>query len=885
MGFDLENFGLGLLAGWASAYGVYRARGAIASAAASVSKGASSAQNSATRSADSRYINDLADLADRAHLAGDSVRLSDLVIEPRFIAPQPFAAPPDDEVAHDIFRVVPLIHDHPHLHAVYNIDTLSIDEISSGSRALALLGLPGSGRTTALMAIALYSLGKVNFKAPVDKIQARLDSEEAALSEKERAVRVKERILIEQRAKERLANEQGAKFDAEADEELKAALPLFRRLMPVYVHLANIVTPMQEYGAEVDPAEPLVRAVQYSVKRVTASTIPRNLYNRLNRGQALVLIDGYDDLPEFDRVRAAAWLEAFLNRYSQNFIIAAGPVEGYGLLSRIGLTPIFLRPWNDLDAQKAVQRWADAWPLMSSKRRRGANRPDEAAINRAQTNIRALLPLEVTAKAWASFAGEVEVAGYEGWIRTAIARLLPPEQSFSALAPQLAQIAALQLEEGYITSERLQALKIGGEDVPDAQEQNSANDENKDSDVETKTAQGRLLGMLRRSGLMVRFRGDRYQFRHYLFAAYLGSLAIRTARLEEQSAMLNHPLWRQAVAYLALHTPVDDLIRRKLSAPPDVLHNHVLGLARWLAYATSDATWRGEILRRLGNLLIAPNQYPLIRARAAAALIETRDQNSLLIFRRAVRNVNPAVRRLACLGLGAIGSDEGVRDLQPLLQDLDPDVQLAAGMALGAIGSEPALESMVIAFTEGSEQLRQAMAEAFAALPEEGYPILYDAISDEDMMLRRAAIFGLRRIRTTWALIAIYRAFLEDDQWYVRSAAQQAFQELQYGRAITPTVSYPKPDSIAWLIEWAASRGETVPSGDAAQQVLLKALQEGEPNVRALAALNLGQLGLANTARALYNALRDRQEEVRAAAHEGLSEIQLKVGRPLPIPA
>ena len=70
------------------------------------------------------------------------------------------------------------------------------------------------------------------------------------------------------------------------------------------------------------------------------------------------------------------------------------------------------------------------------------------------------------------------------------------------------------------------------------------------------------------------------------------------------------------------------------------------------------------------------------------------------------------------------------------------------------------------------------MAEAFADMPEEGYPTLYDAVTEEDFMLRRAAIFGLRRTRTTWALVAIYRAFLEDEQWYVRSAAQQAFQEM-----------------------------------------------------------------------------------------------------------
>lgn len=913
MGFDLENFGFGLLVGWGSAYAVYRARHLMQGAASSVSRGASNVQNSTTRSADSRYVSDLIDRANSTHLGGLNVKLSDVIIEPRFIPAPELAVPMDDaELAHDIFRVIPTIHDHPYLHAPYNVDTLSIDDLSTGNRALALLGLPGSGRTTALLSIALHSLGALKFEPPADKIQAKLDSEEAAMSEKERSVRVKERILIEQRARERLANEQGVAFDAEADEEMRSALPLFRRLMPVYVHFADLLGTSNEFGTEVDPAEPIVRAVQYNVRRVTASTIPRAMYNRFNKGQILLLVDGYDDLPEFERPRALAWLKAFMEQYSQNFVIVASPINGFGTITQMGFTPVFVRPWSDLNASHAVERWADVWSRMDGKRgRRAPARPDDAALERAHANNRALLPVEVTMKLWASYTGKVEMAGYEGWVRSTLTRLIPPDQPLATLLPRLSQIAAVQLEEGYITSARMQALSIGGaegdtnsaEPEPEqpepslealAEEANASTKDAKkkkkgaadtEEDTETRTAQGRLLASLRKCGLLVRYRGDRYQFRHPLLAAYLASLTLKQASAEELTARLNQPAWRQAVAYAALHTPVDKIVRKRMSAAPDVLQNNVVELGRWLAYAPVDAAWRGDVLKTLGNLLVMPNQYPLIRERAAAALLDSRDTNALLVFRRAVRNVNADIRRLSCLGMGALGDPEAIRDLKPLIRDQDMDVQLASGMALGAIGNEEALETMLIAFTEGSEQVRQAMAEAFAAMPEEGYPILAEAVEDQDMMLRRAAIFGLRRIRTTWALIAIYRAFLEDEQWYVRSAAQQAFQEIQYGRAESPTAAYPSPEAIAWLAEWAASRGETMPAGDGAQQMLLRALQEGDPPIRTLAALNLGQLGLANMSKALYSALRDRQDEVRAAAHKSLGELQLQIGQSLPTPA
>ncbi|HVU12790.1 MAG TPA: hypothetical protein VHD90_16035, partial [Phototrophicaceae bacterium] len=97
MGFDAENFGIGLLVGWATAYAVYRARNEIREAWESINKGAVSVQNSATRSADSRYISDLIEQCETTHLGGKFVKLSEIVVEPRFIPPREFAAPQENE--------------------------------------------------------------------------------------------------------------------------------------------------------------------------------------------------------------------------------------------------------------------------------------------------------------------------------------------------------------------------------------------------------------------------------------------------------------------------------------------------------------------------------------------------------------------------------------------------------------------------------------------------------------------------------------------------------------------------------------------------------------------------------------------------------------------
>jgi HEAT repeat protein len=883
MGFDVENFGIGLVAGWVSAYAVYRFRRQIQAAVASTRRGAAGVQNYATRSTDNRYIKDLIDLAETTHLAGKFVNLSEIMVEPRFLPAPELAAPPEDEVIHDVFHIVPQIPDHPYLHAVYNLETLSIDDLATGDRAIALLGLPGSGRTTALLSIALHSLGRARFHSYEDKVQKSLDAEEAALSEKERAARVKQRQELERMARERLSEQHGITFGEDVD---RSGVLRFNQLVPIYVHLANINISADEYGSQIDPAEPLVRAVQSQVGPITARALPLNLYRWLAQGKGLLLIDGLDDLPPDEQTQKLIWLRHLTQTYGDNFFIVAATPYGYGPLMRMGLTPVHLRPWHDMDIEQSLSRWTNTWPVIGGTRRRPAGLPDEAKITRARTNNRALSPVDLSLKIWSTFADDANVAGQEGWLRSYLARYLPAKQVLDSILPHLAQIAALQIDEGFITLERIEQLirddAFGGAALDEAEEERPK--QTSKNAKEEASAQGKFLNMLRRSGVLIAYRGNRFQFRHSFIAAYLASLTLKNAPAEVIADQASDPAWSQTIAYAALHTSIEPAVRTRLSAAPDVLHNQVLEVSRWLAYAPANASWRGPLLKHLGNMLVAPNQYPLIRERAAAALIGTRDKSALLIFRQAARNANADVRRLACLGMGAIGSPESIKDLVALLEDQVNEVQLASAMALGAIGNDEALEAVVIALTEAPEAVRQAAAETLAAIPDEGHPILYDAISHDDMLVRRAATFGLRRTGTRWAIGALYRTFLEDTQWYVRSAAQQAFYDLQQEEDRGPQ-SYPRPDSIPWLGDWAGARGENVPAGDGAVQVILNALHEGEPEVRELSARVLGQLGEVTSAKLLYNALRDRQEEVRAAAHRSLADLEMQLDQPFPAPA
>ena len=884
MGLDIENVGIGVLLGWGSAYLVYRSRNGIKRVVGAARGGAASAQTAATQSAGRRYINDLVARVDESGMLGSQIPLSSLLVEPRFVPLRPVEASLSSDGGGDLYAGIPLIHDLPYLYAPFNLETVRLEELATGSSALALLGLPGSGRTTALLAAVLLSLGRLHFPPPPDKIQARLDQEEAELSEKERSVRVKERLLTEQRAKERLASERAdlAPHDS-ATEATESGAPLrFNQRVPIYIHLAELLAETANFTNGSDPAEPLVRAVQSSVGRVTSSTIPRELYGWLNQGVVLALIDGFDELGEADQAKAQTWLKAFHAFYPETFLIVTGGAEGSGPLLDLGLTPVFLRPWTDLDVAALAGKLAVASP--PGRKAKAAAPPDEAARQRAAANSRALSAAEITLKVAANLGGKVEAAGVQGWLRAAIASLIPGDQKPADLYPRLARLAALQLDEGLITPERMAALSIQGQAASADDQPDPEKPTQKPGAAKPTSDQARLLHTMERSGLLLNRGSGRYQFRHPLYAAYLASLYLKEADTPTRMARLDNAAWKRAFAYLALHTPVDDLVRQRLARSGDVLKAGALDVAQWMACAPPEAAWRGPVLRTIGGWFGQAAQYPLLRERAAAALIATRDPSVLVIFRQGARSANPDVRRLACLGMGALGVPEAVRDLGSLIQDREAPVALAAAIGLGGIRSDDALQELLIALTQSNEAIRQVAAEALAAQPDDGYPVLFEAVQDEDMLLRRAAIFGLRRIRTPWAAIAIYRAFLEDEQWYVRSAAQQAFEEIQYGRATTLTPPQASPAEMDWLALWAAHRGETIPAGAAGNQLLVRVLQEGDQQERALAALNLGNLGVKSSLRPLYSALRDRHETVRVSAFQALGELQGRSGLALPLP-
>jgi len=877
MRFDFISFLLGFVSASVVFFILYRMRAQLGAARRNLEAQAGAAGKSLSNTAEGRYTRAIIQTMDTYHAAGEIVKLSEIYIEPRFIGPAPLVDP-NEEKASTVFHVVPQLHEFPAAYAPYNLPTLSIGDLRSGERHLALLGMPGAGKSTTLAILGLVAAGVIVPPALDLMADPVFDEELKGLPPDEQEKRIRQREELQRRALAQLQNAQAnVQKNKEKDKspEVQHKTVDFSTLLPILVHMRDIDLRPEAFGVDatqkaakarpVDPAEPLVRAIQQQIGGVAASFAPRVLYKRLNEGTAMVLIDGYDELPPALRAEKLEWLARFIEIYGANFIVVAGPHTGYDPLLAAGLSPCFLRAWSDADYDGLVAHWGKAWTEYASNTK-GVAAPDEKVLKRLGVNNRGRLPLDVTFKIWAALSNDEKEQGRRGWYDFFVRRYLPNAD----LRPTYEKLAAALLDNDGQPLSRDQIKAVLAPPAPAEGAPAAAQPANIDELV------NRVIG----GALLTGWAGGSYGFCHPLVGAYLAAETLADATVTDASAKA---AWTLAIPFAAIRLPMEGAVNRHLSSPPDLMYNRLFDMVAWLLDSPTNASWRAEVFRRLAAALIGPSQYPLIRRRAMAALVATRDKGVLFVLKQALSSANALVRTLGCVGLGALGDTDPIKDLEPMLKDSDPDVQLAAGLALGAIGTDKALETMTSGLVNGEPSLRRAVAEALAALPGVGHETLREAVGASDMMMRHAAVFGLARIKSAWSLSLLYRTLLEDEQWYVRNAAEQAFQDMERPER-GGIMKYPEADSLTWLVAWAAERGEGVPAGPNSRQVLIRVLQEGDPERRAAAAETLALLGHIAGLKPLYGALRDKEEKVRAAVFDSLGKLQVRMGQTLPNP-
>jgi HEAT repeat protein len=302
-----------------------------------------------------------------------------------------------------------------------------------------------------------------------------------------------------------------------------------------------------------------------------------------------------------------------------------------------------------------------------------------------------------------------------------------------------------------------------------------------------------------------------------------------------------------------------------------------MACAAWLRDAPAAARWRGEVFKRLNRLLMDSSQPALLRLNALGAFVAAGDPSLGALFRQGLANADALVRRGAVLGLGASGEVANVPHIAGLFRDPELDVRWAAVLALSALTHETALEALAQGLLSGDDNLRRACAEALARNEEEGHPVLKEAIVHDDLAVRRAAVYGLAATARDWAVDILDKLQVNEQQWLVRTAAQDVLVRLREPAARAPR-AMPPPESLGWLIAWAAQQGLAVPPGPAALAILHRAAREGDAPTQRAAAEALARLGDPTDTPDLYTLLKGYGVQVGDAAYQALATLAAASG-------
>jgi len=605
-------------------------------------------------------------------------------------------------------------------------------------------------------------------------------------------------------------------------------------MLPVLVHAGDLRLDRQSR----DPLDPLIEAAQLTVSGGLAARLPGYIRNHARQGRLLLLLDGLDELTTDEIVPIATWVKALIGAHAGNRVVAAGPARGYDGMVEAGLAPVPLAPWSEHEHRLFLSRWGAGWQkyVLPGLPKNRIGELDPALIGGwLLGSIRTLTPLEATLRVWAAYAGDARGGTTAECIEAFLARFLSPDER------QVTEVVGMTW-----IRERIGCLP------------------------ERLLARGTPISDLIDAGVLARRFGARVTFAQPALGTYLAARGFVQAGLPDSALLEAWPPADECTHWIAALGDATSEAERHLRATDDPLAHHMLLCARWLKDAPAKAPWKPYILRALATVLNDVQRPYGLRLRTAHALVLSREVSVGILFRRLLTSEAPSSRILGALGLGGLRDEEAV---EPLLKLVESDTHLlcrqAACLGLGAIGTQPALEGLGHALLKGDEGVRLAAGEALACHPDEGYNMLKDALEVDNLLTRRAAVFGLSRVPEVWALEVLEKVQVEDGQWVVRGAAAEAAER----RNNPPWTIHPPVQELAevpWLVAYAAREGLGVAPGRPALEMTRRVLSNGTPEEKLAALEAIAGTGSEEFNLELAAALRSDDPQMRDAGYEAL---------------
>src|SRR5262245_48164056 len=266
-----------------------------------------------------------------------------------------------------------------------------------------------------------------------------------------------------------------------------------------------------------------------------------------------------------------------------------------------------------------------------------------------------------------------------------------------------------------------------------------------------------------------------------------------------------------------------------------------------------------------------------VRVNVVRSLGDIGDPASIDALAPLVTDPRSSVRMAACQALGALGGARVVPTLEKALYDTDESVRIVAARALGCVAGDGSLGVRLrVALQDESERIRGHVVKVVGERHRrDAVPRIEGALRAESDAVRANAATALGEIGDRSSLPALYRS-LDDPFYKVRCLAGHAIARIAPGDGEARAAVAKRLGSednpmarvdLAWALGTLGDR-----SGLSTIRTLLFT---GEPeDVRAEAAIALGELGDAAELPVLEKAMADKMGIVRSRAAEAMDKIR-----------
>jgi HEAT repeat protein len=655
-------------------------------------------------------------------------------------------------------------------------------------------------------------------------------------------------------------------------------------VVPVFFHLAELSLPaLVDHDAEdakepEDPVNPLTTALQKRCSPLTSPGIKGMLRRNLKAGQLLLLLDGWDELPFEQRPATLDWLTRLLARFPNMQVIIAAPLTGYGPLLELDFTITGLIPWHAAQVESFSTLWTKAYPLSQSPHQSYFWRPGQSSLENS-------LRFWLLAASQESDGQELERP--QRWtdlfkeslvLFNGSANQKGDDESSSEPTPPDAitldywqRLAGALVLEGKLSLTQAETGALIGETLAA-------------HDAVERGVSSRLQKSVAGSRLFISWSNGSVGFmctawRDYLAAAHMAEHDLIDAAISN----VPDPQWAEILrCYVSLAGATELATPLLASKEQSITRDTLFQVASWMAEAPDGGEWRRQAMILLGQMIRQGTFTYALRQRAVAALAQTSEQGVLTFLSQLLERSDPFLRHMGTTALSHLGTEKAIELLTGMLEDGDSRVRQTAVYALARLPHDLVERSMLIALVNGDDEMSRIAAEGLARSGSEGKEILKEAIEDEDLRVRRAAIHGLALLEEEWVVPMLEDQERIDNEWLVKVAAAEAVEKINSRKKPSPWQPLPLGEQ-PWLVKHAAEEGRIVPKGAAALPFLVQILTESSwPKLRLAAAASLGQIPTQDALPALETAVRDPDKQVSEAAFITLCQIRRAYDNPAP---